>query len=161
MAFYGSASAFQAYCTARGYTVPAGDVEQALTRSSAYIDGMYASRFPGRKAGGRSQELAWPRVGATDAEGEIIASGEVPIEVDHAAYEAALRELRAPGSLNPDYVASQAVKREAIGPISTEYFGSGSAGDVRPVLGVIDGLLAGLLTSPLHAATQTSWPVRA
>jgi hypothetical protein len=61
----------------------------------------------------------------------------------------------------PDFVAAQAVKRERVDVIETEYFAGGSANDVRPVIAVIDGLLAGLLTSPLHASTQASWPVRA
>lgn len=35
-----------------------------------------------------------------------IPATEVPIEIIHATYEAALRELASPGSLSPDFVAT-------------------------------------------------------
>ncbi|MNL80454.1 hypothetical protein D3C87_2073130 [compost metagenome] len=63
-----------------------------------------------------------------------------------ATYEAALRELTAPGSLNPDYVPATLVKREKSGPWEEEYFGpSDGTNPVQPVISAILDLLAPLL----------------
>ena len=66
----------------------------------------------------------------------------MPAEVLNATYEAALRELITPGSLSPDFVASQQVKSESIGPISTTYQDSLSIEDVRPVVSIVNDLMS-------------------
>lgn len=141
------------------------DRDAALVRASGYLDGRYRSRFPGRKAGGRTQALEWPRLNATDGAGEAIADDEVPAEVLSATFEAALRELRSPGSLVPDFTAGQVVtsKRVKAGPVETETaFGSvDSAAEARPIIGVIDDLLAGLLVTPRSRTVSTSFLARA
>jgi SLT domain-containing protein len=158
--FYGSVSAADAYHEARANSAWAGDnaaKQAALIRASAYIDGKYQAQnscgrweslFSGAKTGGRAQSLQWPRTGATDNEGHAIPADEVPIEIEQATYQAALREIVLPGSLSPDYVASQTIKREKVGPLETEFAVSDSAsgaGSVRPVITVVDELLAPLL----------------
>ncbi len=72
-----------------------------------------------------------------------------PEPVKFAIIEAAQRELAAPGSLSPDYVASKVVKREKkqVGPLAKEleYAEATSAASVRPDIEIIDQLLAGQL----------------
>lgn len=160
--FYGDVASADSYHTARGNAGWAGTDEAkqaALVRASAYVDslaqhqvsppnGPWMSLFRGTKTGGRGQALAWPRMGATDNEGLPIDNAEVPVEVEHATYEAALRELTAPGSLRPDYVASSVVKREKVDVLEVEYAvsaASGSAADITPVVTVITALLAPLM----------------
>lgn len=72
----------------------------------------------------------------------------MPSEIERATYEAALRELTAPGSLSPDVVPGAFRKRVKVeGAVEVEYGGAGDAASMRPVLGVVDGLLASLLAS--------------
>ncbi|MDW2775252.1 DnaT-like ssDNA-binding protein [Pseudomonas sp. BEA3.1] len=158
--FYGSVAGADAYHTARANAAWTGsdDAKQAaLIRASAYIDGKYQqqnscgrweSMFSGSKTGGRGQELQWPRTGASDNEGATIPSSEVPAEIEKATYEAALRELVTPGSLSPDYVAAEAIKRQKVDVLEIEYQASTDGGvPTRPVLTVVDELVAPLLRS--------------
>lgn len=158
--FYGSVTAADAYHQARANAAWAGDdaaKQAALIRASAYIDGKYQfqnacgrweSLFSGVKTGGRAQTLQWPRTGATDNEGSTIPPDEVPVEIEQATYEAALREIVTPGSLSPDYVASGAIKRQKLDVLEIEYQAASTAtGGVptRPVITVVDELVAPLL----------------
>jgi len=160
--FYGTVAAADAYHEARANTAWAGDEsakQAALIRASVYIDGRYRkqlasgrweSMFPGSKTAARGQEREWPRTGATDYDGNPIPGEEVPVEVEYATYEAAIRELLSPGSLSPDFVAAAAIKREKVGPIDTEYAVSADGGtseSVRPVISVIDEIIAPVLVA--------------
>lgn len=153
MAQYGTEAGFEAYCEARGYTMPAGDALAALVRASTWLDATYRSRFPGRRVAGRTQELEWPRTGATDVSGEEVADDENPVEIEQATYEAARRELTTPGSLAPDFTPLDGVKRvrKKVGDLEkeTEYRDApSSAANAMPVFAVIDGILSGLLGRP-------------
>ena len=156
--FYGTVADADAYHLARANTAWTGTTEAkeaALTRASAYIDGLGTKlpttecvlAFPGKKAGGRAQALQWPRMDAADREGETIPADEVPREVENATYEAALRELLKPGSLNPDYVATMAVKKAKVGPLETEFFGpaEGDQQPNKPFVGTISDILAPIM----------------
>lgn len=148
--YYGSEANADAYHTARGNTAWAGSSPAklaALTRASQYVDGMGQcdgmSLFPGTKTGGRAQLPAWPRTGATDFSGAAILPDEVPIEVEYATYEAALRELVTPGSLSPDYVPATQVKREKVDVLETEYaVPAAGVNPVRPVVSIVMDMLA-------------------
>lgn len=148
--YYGTLAGADAYHAARGNTLWTGaDTAKlyALTRASQYVDGMGIDKglplFPGVRTGGRAQLLAWPRTGATDIEGATIPADTVPVEVEHATYEAALRELTTPGSLNPDYVPGAQVKREKVDVIEAEYVTPATGTNpVRPVVSVVMELLA-------------------
>jgi len=144
---YGTEAGLAAYAASIGATVPAGAVLPALVRASAYIDGRYGSRFVGVRTGGYAQAQAWPRTGAVTRDGFAIPPSVIPDVIGNATYEAALRELAAPNSLSPDYVASQLVTREKVGDIEVAYASAASLGAdaVRPVVTVIDEMLAGLL----------------
>ncbi|MDF2490617.1 MAG: hypothetical protein K0S77_3239 [Pseudomonas sp.] len=157
--YYGTVEGADAYQEARGNAAWAAATEQAkqgaLARASAYIDGLGTQiptsgcvlAFPGRKTGGRAQVRQWPRSGATDRDGYEISADDVPREVELAAYEAAAREQAKPGSLNPDYVASKAVKSAKVGPLDTEFFGPSDVDGQpnKPIVGVVNDILAPIM----------------
>lgn len=152
---YGNADDFVTYCETMGYTTeelnsptsPSDEIDAALRRASLYIDGRYRVRFSGKRALGRSQTREWPRIDAIDTDCNDIPSDEVPIEVVNATYEAAFRELENPGSLTPDFVATEQVQSERVGPLSVTYKSSSTtmASDTYPVVGTIDAILAPLI----------------
>ncbi|MDV3469013.1 DnaT-like ssDNA-binding protein [Stenotrophomonas sp. C3(2023)] len=160
---YGTLDAANSYHQARGNAAWALGTDEArtgaLVRATDYIDGRYrvllasgrwASMFPGVRTEGRGQANEWPRTGARDYGGNLLRANVVPDEVERATYEAALRELASPGSLSPDYVASEAVTKEKVGPIEVTYADAAAAGQVpnRPVVPAIDEILAPLLRKP-------------
>lgn len=120
--------------------------EAALRKGSRYLDARYQRLWNGQRVNGRDQGLMWPRYSATDVEGWPVASDAVPVEVERAAAEAALRELEDPGSLSPDVTnsAGGTVIREKVGPLEVEY-AEGSTGRLRPLVQVLDDILAPLL----------------
>jgi hypothetical protein len=159
--FYGTIADADAYYSARlnaGWTGEDTAKTAALIRASSWIDATYGARFGGIRTGGREQLLAWPRTNACDGSGEAINSDAVPIEVERAVYEAALRELTAPGSLSPDIIPGSIKKRVRVeGAVEIEY-AAGRAKDMMPILAAVDGLLAPLLS---RGAVTTNWVMRA
>ncbi len=145
--FYGTEDGFEAYCEARGYTIPAGEVEPALLRSSMFIDAKYGARFTGLKTSGRDQQRSWPRNGAYDSEGWGFLSTDIPWHIEHATYEGALRELTTPGALAPDVISGKIIKSVTVeGAVSIDYaIGSADARSQVPIMTVLDGILAPLL----------------
>lgn len=176
--YYGTLEAASSYHANRENTAwaqasssPDDKRSGALLRASAWIDGRYRSRFPGKKTGGRSQVREWPRTGAVDTSSEAIASDEVPIEILDATFEAALRELVEPGSLSPDFNPTEAVKRirKKVGDLEkeTEYrdvtTSSTGVASAMPVFTLIDDLLSGLLgdSASSSSGTRSSFFLRA
>ncbi|RFF46181.1 DnaT-like ssDNA-binding protein [Xanthomonas campestris] len=160
---YGTLEGADDYHLARGNAAWAAGSEEArtasLVRGTDYIDGRYRvllssgrwqSMFPGVRTEGRGQPNEWPRTGAVDYDGNPIAADAVPIEVEHAAYEAALRELARPGSLSPDFVASTLAIRKKVGPIEVAYSDKSVDSGVpnRPIISVIDEIIAPLIRRP-------------
>lgn len=120
------------------------DKEAAIIRATAYLSNSY--QWQGWKRNGRPQALAWPRVDVVDCEGWGVAFDEVPIEIKYATAEIALRELVTPGAMNPDFTASEQVKREKVGELEVEYTNSNTSADAsRPVLLVVRDMIGGLL----------------
>lgn len=162
MSGYGTTAGADAYFAERGETAAwdaVSDKDAALVRGSDYVDqryrkmrgdGRWVSLFVGQKVGGRSQVREWPRTGAVDMNGNAVDSGSVPIEVETAAYEAAMREGTNPGSLSPDYVTTGSKDRVKVGPIEVSYstsqipIGGGNTPN-RPMITEIDAILAPLL----------------
>ncbi len=145
MAGYGSDEAFEAWATAAGHELPDGQLSAARQRGSTYIDALYGDRFTGAPTAGVDQDRAWPRTGAS-AYGSALASDLVPARVVNASYEAALIELRAPGSLTIVTDPAKRVKRQKVDTIEREFFEPGDIdGGGAPVSSVIEGLLAPLL----------------
>lgn len=160
MSIYGTVEDADIYHTARlnaAWTGTDDEKTAALQRATDYIDGRYRyqtaggcwkSMFRGVKTGARAQELEWPRTGAVDSEGNEIPDDEVPIEVQEATYEAALRELVEPGVLAPDYTGTAQVTQETVGPITVKYAEAktnGAQTPNMPTIPVVDNLLAGLI----------------
>lgn len=154
MAIYGTLEAALAYHQTRGKAawsaegVTDDQRTAALVRGSSWVDG-FRSRFPGRKAEGRAQDLEWPRIDAVDVDGEDIADDEIPTEIEYATYEAALRELVEPGSMSPDLERGGAIKRLKAGSVELEYADGAS---VSTSFVAIESLLEPILT-PLSGAS--------
>ena len=149
---YGTVEAADQYHADRGNAAWAAATEsartQALVRGSAYVDLLTpVDRLPGVPTDAVQVEY-WPRTGARDVWGNEIANDSVPLRVEQAAYEAALAELAAPGSLAPSYTAQERIVKEKIGPLEVQYAEpvDGVAGAV-PVLSSVWALLAPLLLS--------------
>jgi hypothetical protein len=160
---YGTIEGADAYHVARGNSAweDAGEEEKtaALLKATAYLDGTYRRRFPGRRASGRAQPLEWPRVEATDVEGEEIDDASVPTEIEQAVYEAALIVLSDPEALTRRIDPREIRRiREEAGPFKeeTEYFQS-RTGIQAPLFSAVEDLLSGLLReAPGHVlAGQT------
>ncbi|PRD42117.1 hypothetical protein C5748_18380 [Phyllobacterium phragmitis] len=145
-AFWGVAE-IDAYHLERGNTEWTGDVadkEAAIIRATSVLSNSY--QWQGYKRNGRPQALAWPRVDVVDCEGWGVAFDEVPKEIRYATAEIALRELITPGIMTPDFVASEQVKREKVGPLEVEYLNSNTSEDAaRPVLLIVRDLIGCLL----------------
>lgn len=148
--FYGTADGFTAYLVARGnpladvYDDPA-DIIPALIVASEWMDGAYRNQFMGLKIGARNQIREWPRSGVEDMNGYSVDSASIPIEVQNAAYEAALRQLQTPGSFFKDFTPSK-YSRVAISGAIDVTFNNGSALDFQLQLPAVGIILAPLLT---------------
>ena len=86
-----------------------------------------------------TQALGWPRTGVEDDEGRDIASAAIPERVKTAQCELAL--LHTSSALNSNYDRGNAIRREKVGPIETEYFESAT---MEARLPIIDRIVHGL-----------------
>lgn len=128
------------------WTGATADKEAALRRGTSWIDGYYRFRFPGKKTGGRSQALEWPRSGAVDHDGISLDSASLPPELLRATSEAALRELTAPGSLNRDYRPSELKTLTQVDVIRwTPVQGESGKSDSRLHVEVVEQALSGII----------------
>lgn len=159
MEHYGTLEAANAYHLALGNSGWTGDnalKTAALVRATIWIDRTFRDRFPGAKAGGRAQVLEWPREEVLDSNGIAIDDDEVPIEIEHAAYEAALREIISPGSLSPD-VSGREIKREKkkLGPLEKEIEYADGSTDRGVLMSGVLRLLENVLGVDPSLATTT------
>lgn len=95
--------------------------DELLLVASEWIDGRYGSRFPGRRAAGRIQDRAWPRVDAVDNEGYPI--DDIPDEVKEATVLVALRVLsEGVNSLSVEYTPGKRIASASVdGAVSVTY----------------------------------------
>jgi len=150
MGFYGTFAGFGAYHAARGRDVSSylqAAVEAKLLVASEWLDARYRSSFPGYKVGLRAQVREWPRYSAVDIDGNSIDSSSVPVEVENATYEAALRELVAPGSLSPDWTPAKYKQAAVAGAVSVTYNLFDGAYDAQTRFVIIDDILSGILSN--------------
>lgn len=109
--------------------------DAALRRAAAWLSTYLANassiagfagkyKWKGERTFGRSQPLAWPRTGVTDAEGNAIGANEIPVEVKNAQHILARVEFQSPGVLTPEINLSKIVQREKVGPLERSYFGA-------------------------------------
>ncbi len=149
------------YAESMGYAWPTSPVEDeqltAMIRGASALDRIYGPRLCGTKVGGRAQSLAFPRVGLEDVNEEAIPEDEVPVEWKRAFYELSWREYNEPGSLSPDYVQTQRVVSETLGPLSVTYSSTDTGyKDAQPVLTFVDGILAPLLGGTAYSLFGTT-----
>lgn len=117
---YCSVAYFLSYHAARGNAAAAvlttAATEEALRRATDYMLQTYRSRWQGyRRING--QALDWPRTGIVIDQFVIVDFNIVPIEVQNACAELALKASTA--TLLAD--TEQQVLREKIGPLEFEY----------------------------------------
>lgn len=157
---YGTANGADLYHQQRGnyawidVTKDITDRDAARLRASEYIDSAYRASFPGYKTGLRAQLREWPRTGAYDIGGQTIDANTVPLEIEEAVYEAALRELATPGSLNPDYDPSQQARREKVDMLEIEYTAPHGPNSVRPIISIINAIIAPVLTGDVKSSVS-------
>lgn len=153
---YGSIAGADAYALSIGNTawglLSTDAKNAALVRGSLYVDS-YNRRyldgdfkcwwqFIGGKTGGWAQEREWPRSGVDGLPDNVI-----PVQIEYATYEAAIREGTNPGSLNPDIDRTSLVKSEKVDVLQITYAVSdnANAGSLMPVIPAIESLLSAFL----------------
>lgn len=155
---YGTLDGANEYHSARGNTAWASGSDPAkliaLLRGSEYIDATFRSAFPGYKTAGRSQPREWPRTDAYVEDGRFFNAlpvDEIPVEVIHASYEAALRELAQPGFLTPDIIPGKQKKSVSVaGAVSVEYWSNEQKPMIESIGMIMGSLFAGMAPpSPL------------
>lgn len=138
---------FQDYCAARGYDLADFDedteIDPAIRRGSTGLGSGCA--WKGQKLNGRSQAQAWPRSGVTDAEGLTVDPETIPPEIEQATAESSWYELTV-GPLAPSVAMAGQIKREKTDVLETEYFGATTADASRPVLLLVQDIVAGLVS---------------
>lgn len=153
---YGSIAGADAYALSIGNTawgaLTTEAKQAALVRGSAYVDS-YSRRyidadyrcwwtFIGVRTDGWAQEREWPRSGIAGLPDDVI-----PVQIEYATYEAAIREATNPGSLNPDIDRTALVKSEKVDVLQVTYAVSdnANAGTLLPVIPAIEALLSAFL----------------
>ena len=106
--------------------------EMALREATQYLDLYYGGRWRGRKKLlTEDQALDWPRYEAYDDDDRWIDSETIPVKLQEATAEAALRDITETNGLLPDIDEPGTVKKYAVqvGPIkeSTEWQGGKSS----------------------------------
>lgn len=162
---YGDDAGLTAYASARGATLPATSTErdQLRVKASVFVDGLGwrmtssgvpISMFPGAPLSA-TQEMQWPRTGATDTYGNEIDSASVPGPVERATYEAAIYESGSSGALNVAVRNDERVVREKFDVIEFQYAeAQASAGGIAgsmPVIPAVMTILAPVLSGGLNA----------
>lgn len=102
--------------------------EMALRNATQYLDLYYGGRWRGRKKLlEEDQSLDWPRYEAYDDNDRWIDSETIPVKLQEATAEAALRDITETDGLVPDIDEPGTVKKYSVkvGPISesTEWMG--------------------------------------
>lgn len=157
---YGTDAGFVAYHTARGRAAEIADhdddeIAAARLVASEFVDARYLASFPGLKVGMRAQVREWPRQGGSDRYGYAIPETSVPVEVENATYEAALRQLNSPGSLAVDWTPNKYKSVSVDGAVSATYNTFSSAADVQTQFAIIDQILAPILTGASNIASYS------
>lgn len=122
--------------------------EAAIRRAVAYLD---ALPWKGSKANGRSQALSWPRTGAADGSGDVIASDEIPAELIAAQHMLTWAEIASPGTLNPSVNMANGKALTGVGDVKwTLTGGEGDSIDAHRtlVMGALDGIVGLMVKDP-------------
>lgn len=120
-----------------------------LVLASSAIDAMFEPRFPGVRTGGLNQENAWPRLSRV-VRGWGIGDTEVPVVVEWATYELAYQLSVDPAILQQVQQPGSMIKRETVGPLTTEYAIPTTDGEVLQTrFPLIEGMLSPLFRPDL------------
>lgn len=146
---YADVIQFKAHCGAVGHDVSGytdETIEQALRRATAYLDGVYGSRFIG-EASTFEQSLEWPRKRAK-FRGKFFADNEIPAKIIAATCEAAFITSRDPSALTTGFNTEAQIVREKMGDLETQYADNATTtlAGALPKYSVIENLLFGLIT---------------
>lgn len=86
--------------------------EAALRMATQYLDAVYGSYWRGTKYD-TDQALEWPRTGARDDNGHTYDYDDLPVKLEHATAEAALRHITETNGLLPDVSKPGDIKSES------------------------------------------------
>lgn len=118
--------------------------EAALVVASDYVDAKYRSRWIGTKTKD-SQSLTWPRYGAVTAEGGVISSTYIPVDIKRAVVELAGYVIDGV-VLNPVSDAAKdkgPVTMEKVGDIEVQYAAPSNSGASKlPVFHQVEEFLS-------------------
>lgn len=138
---YASVPAADARCASLGLTAWAAlaevDKEISLRKAMTFM-ATYRTRWAGRRVY-QHQALDWPRYNVA-VDGFTVPSTIVPAEVVNACIDLAARAGRGEDLLPDLDTGSNAIKRDKVGPIDTEYFQNTT--DARERFVAVDALLA-------------------
>lgn len=159
MAAYGSDESMESWLEEMGLTLPSDAAPLAVLRSigSMFVDGAYGSRFCGTVAE-PDQDLEWPRVGAYRGS-RPLPSDLTPKQIEQAAYFAGYYGANNPEAFFGGGVGAELVKRETVGPLTTEYAVSANmtpdqlAAFMQVQLPYVEGLLSPFLCDKNGSAT--------
>lgn len=114
---YISVADASAYFVARSVSAwtEVADKEAALRLATDYMQQIYGGRWKGAKVS-PTQALDWPRDGVM-VDGYEVPADAVPVEIQRACAELAVRSASAPLSADQ----GPAVKSETVGPLSVTY----------------------------------------
>lgn len=98
------------------FTMSTTEKEQALRRSTIYMEQAYRARWQGYRKS-LTQALSWPRYDVVIDRYHYVDVNSVPADISNACADLAFKA--AGGDLAEDL--TRIVKREKVGPIETEY----------------------------------------
>lgn len=122
--------------------------EAAIRRAVAYLDTL---PWKGSKSGGRAQALSWPRDGATDGAGSVIAGDEIPAELIAAQHVLTWAEIASPGVLNPSVSMANGKALTGVGDVKwTLTGGEGGSIDAHRtlIMGALDQIVGLMVRDP-------------
>lgn len=124
--------------------------EAAIIAATDYIEQRFGLRYKGTRTN-ETQALGWPRSFVYDRDGYLLADDALPVNLQKATAEYAVRALAS--ALQPDPTVSDSGKaitraREKVGPLETEfeYEAGGSVSNLTRPYPAADNLLKPLLT---------------
>ena len=144
---YGTADGFREYHFERGRDVDDYENDQVqgkLLVATEWLDASFREDFQGLKVAPTTQEREWPRTGVVDYYGYAVSSLTVPMQVERATYEAALRELQSADSLSADSKPKPYKSVSVEGAISVVY-GSQDADMLTLQIPIIKQILSSLI----------------
>ena len=146
---YGTVDGFRSYHTSRARDVSDytdATVYAQLLNATEWIDATFRNDFQGWKLEPFTQEREWPRTGVVDYYGYAVLGTSVPVQIERATYEAALRMLQNASAFNP-VVTGNKYKRVSIdGALSIEYANQ-TIESMREQVPIIGQVLSALLES--------------